>query len=93
MIIWSLAAFIAIARSEGRGWLLGSVKLHPGLQFVISLILVLSTVIAVEWKAFTSRDVIQVGYTFWLLAGLYREGWPWVWLRLREALRSGGVST
>jgi hypothetical protein len=88
-IVWSAIAAIAVVRSEGKGWTLDVLKLRSDLQFVLSCTLILATVVATDWGALGTRDIIQAGYTFWLLVGLYREGCAWAWSRIKALMSLG----
>ena len=90
-IVWSAIAAIAVVRSEGKGWMLDVLKLRSDLQFVLSCTLILATVVATDWGALGTRDMIQAGHTFWLIVGQYREGCAWAWSRVKVLMNLGAL--
>ena len=83
-ILWGIIAIIAVVNIEANSWWEpGRLKLHPTLQLILALILVMATIIATDWNSFTERDSTQAVYAFWTLF-LYKEGFRWAYLHLRR---------
>jgi hypothetical protein len=83
-VVWGIVAGITIIRMQVRDWLAGEseLKLPAFVQFMLALVLVLSAVLATDWRGLSFRDVVQWAYAIFALP-TYRQGLTWAWFRLR----------
>jgi hypothetical protein len=85
VVVWGIVAGITIIRMEVKDWLAGEseLKLPPFVQFMLALVLVLSAVLATDWRGLSFRDVVQWAYAIFALPA-YQQGLAWAWSRLRS---------
>jgi hypothetical protein len=73
---WGIIALIGLLINDKTPSGQLTLNIHPALQLLLAIILMVSTIVATNWQTPGQREIIQAGFVLFTLV-LYRDGFYW----------------